>query len=92
MIGLVPSPALSAAVEKEAAIHGDICRVQMEDTYRGLREKVATLYQFIFTFVDILSGDCSPGLVSPLHTAFSHNESGRRRSAGPPEAGPSDNP
>ena len=72
MIGLVPSPAVSAAVEKEAAIHGDICRVQMEDTYKGLREKVATLHQFIVTFVYIRSGECSPGLVFPLHTAFSH--------------------
>ena len=49
MIGPVKSPALSAAVEKEAAIHGDICRVRMEYTYSGLREKVATLRQFIVT-------------------------------------------
>jgi hypothetical protein len=68
MIGLVPSPALSAAVDMEAMIHGDICRVQMEDTYKGLREKVATLHQFIVTFVYIWSSECSPGLVSLLHT------------------------
>ena len=92
MIGLAKSPALSAAVEKEAAIHGDICRVRMEHTYSGLREKVATLRQFIVTFGDIWSGDGSPGLISPLHTAFSDNESGRRHCGGPPEAGPSDQP
>ena len=40
MIGLAPSPGVSAAVEIEAALHGDICRVHMEDTYGGLRKKV----------------------------------------------------
>ena len=43
MIGLVKDPVLSAAVEREAALQGDICRVRLEDTYSGLTEKVATL-------------------------------------------------
>ena len=43
MIGQTSSPSLSAAVEVESARHGDICRLQLLETYAGLREKVATI-------------------------------------------------
>ena len=43
LIGLVKDPALSAAVEREALIHKDICRVHMEEDYYSLRSKVTTL-------------------------------------------------
>ena len=43
MIGRVKDTVLSAAVEREALIHKDICRVHMEEDYYSLRSKVTTL-------------------------------------------------
>ena len=43
MIGQTDSSSLSAAVELEAARHGDICRLQVLETYGGLREKVGAI-------------------------------------------------
>ena len=40
MIGRVKDPVLSAGVEREALIHQDICRVDMEEDYYSLRSKV----------------------------------------------------
>ena len=44
MIGQVKDTVLSAAVEREALIHKDICRVHMEEDYYSLRSKVTTLF------------------------------------------------
>ena len=55
MIGQTSSPSLSAAVEVEAARHGDICRLQLLETYGGLREKVGTIIANLGLITDVVS-------------------------------------
>ena len=55
MIGQTSSPSLSAAVEVEAARHGDICRLQLLETYGGLREKVGAILVWWSIITSILT-------------------------------------
>ena len=54
MIGQTSSPFLSAAVEVEAVRHGDICRLQLVETYGGLREKVGAILANLGLLTDVV--------------------------------------